>query len=60
LEKKYFKKVKKNNFEKDFWTFREKPTLDHILEVNILADANFQATYLKIGVDYEFNIKNNI
>jgi hypothetical protein len=25
-----------------------------------LADANFQATYLKIGVDYEFNIKNNI
>jgi hypothetical protein len=25
-----------------------------------MADGNFLATYIKIGVDYEFNIKNNI
>jgi hypothetical protein len=26
-------------------------------KVNILADGNFKATFLKIGVDYEFDIK---
>jgi hypothetical protein len=45
----------------DFLTFREKLTLDPSGgRVNIMADGNFLATYLKIGVDYEFDIKNNI
>jgi hypothetical protein len=62
-KKKYLKKVPKNTFEKkcDCWTFRRKPTLDPSGgRVNIMADGNFLSTYLEIGVDYEFDVKNNI
>jgi hypothetical protein len=45
----------------DFWTFRGKSTLDPPGgRVNIMADTNFFANYFKIGVDYEFDITNNI
>jgi hypothetical protein len=55
IPKKCKKKFKKNV---DFWTFRGKPTLyPPGGRVNIMADANFLATYLKIGVDYEFDIE---
>jgi hypothetical protein len=42
----------------DLSCFRGKPTLDPPGgRVNIMTDANFMATYLKIGLDYEFDIK---
>jgi hypothetical protein len=38
-------------FDVDFWTFREKPTLDPPGgRVNIMVDGNLLATYLKIGL----------
>jgi hypothetical protein len=55
--KKKCKKIilKKSRF---LWTFRGKPTLDPPGgRVNIMADGSFLATYLKKGVDYEFDIK---
>jgi hypothetical protein len=56
FEKKYFKKVQNNYFEKNtiFGLFGENrlwigPPGGR---VNIMADGNFLATYLKMGVDY--------
>jgi hypothetical protein len=44
-----------------FRTFRGKPTLYPLGEkVNIMADSNFVATFQKIGVYDEFDIKYNI
>jgi hypothetical protein len=66
FRKKYFKKVEKNNsdkisifglFEESLWFGLDSPGG----KVNIIVDADFlifcQLTYLKIGVDYEFDIK---
>jgi hypothetical protein len=59
FEKKYSKKVKKSNLKKN-------RVLDFSVKtgfgppggrVNIMADGNFLASYLKIGVDNEFDIE---
>jgi hypothetical protein len=59
FEKKYLKKVQKNNFEKNaiFGLFGENRQGGR---VNIMADSNLLDTCLKKGLDYEFDIKNNI
>jgi hypothetical protein len=62
LKKNILKKCKKNDFEKMsiFGLFGKTDFGPPGGRVNIMADGNFLATYLKIGLDYEFNIKNNI
>jgi hypothetical protein len=51
--------VQKSSFEKmSIFGLRGKPTLEPPGgRVNIMADCNFLATYLKKGVDYEFDIE---